>query len=710
MKKKAWLLKRVFMISLVSYFFMLPITNVTGGWDCNYIYIDKTDEAGNTLTYTISLQETPNPLTTGTLTIGFDPSQLTFDHSDTIGCLPFDSVDIIPNPGELFVIGYTLGEPVPSGSSGCFCIITFTINQGVPDPEHPFIAGISDDFCPDNGCWCSTPMKCHVEITPTYISILSEETIDFSVKNVYCDDTYEPSNKCSVEGNCNSKVEPDTCTYTGGIVEGFCQDTVKVTDATNGSTAYARVDISPSVIVLPNPLLPCKTIIGSGASATFEATNKFCNSTPIYTWSVETSIGSTISPGSTIDAKGNYQAGREFSSCDDVRDTIKVEARCPENSIIRHGETTKVTIPACTVTINPSNPTVASYQTVQFEPTLECCKTSNEPLYTWSIDSAIGSTVYNSGLYKAGHNNNNKKATDTIKVTTTAFCTITHNVKVTVNPPQCKTSAECNDGIYCNGIEMCIREKCYPGHDRCLYDGQYCNGKESCDENNDKCLSSGDPCPPDLSCNEASDACGCLTNEDCDNDVFCDGAETCVEGVCQAGTNPCPVNEDFCDGVESCNEESDTCTSTGDPCTDPALPVCDEQQDKCVPQTPAEIEIKLTPNSVPRSHLLLLPLIMFIEPEENVESHFDRTTTVSFKEIGTEVISNAIWPPISLVLSPKFIFVLSLINPAGFDATGDSEVTVEVESTVDQLDGGSPYQEVGTTSLSLTMLPFILGE
>ncbi|MEK6675009.1 MAG: proprotein convertase P-domain-containing protein [Planctomycetota bacterium] len=54
---------------------------------------------------------------------------------------------------------------------------------------------------------------------------------------------------------------------------------------------------------------------------------------------------------------------------------------------------------------------------------------------------------------------------------------------------------------------------------------------------------------------------GCTTNPQCDDGLFCNGAETCVSGSCQAGTAP---NCD--DGVacttDACNESTDSCTHT----------------------------------------------------------------------------------------------------------------------------------------------------
>ncbi len=66
--------------------------------------------------------------------------------------------------------------------------------------------------------------------------------------------------------------------------------------------------------------------------------------------------------------------------------------------------------------------------------------------------------------------------------------------------------------------------------------------------------------------NDAGDATtdvaapGCSSNADCDDGLFCNGAETCVDGVCTVGTAP-----DCADAVECtldlCDEETDTCVN-----------------------------------------------------------------------------------------------------------------------------------------------------
>ncbi len=51
---------------------------------------------------------------------------------------------------------------------------------------------------------------------------------------------------------------------------------------------------------------------------------------------------------------------------------------------------------------------------------------------------------------------------------------------------------------------------------------------------------------------------GCTNNNDCDDGLYCNGAETCNVDTCQAGSNPCQAGE-------VCNEGNDTCE----------IPVCD---------------------------------------------------------------------------------------------------------------------------------------
>jgi formylglycine-generating enzyme required for sulfatase activity len=55
--------------------------------------------------------------------------------------------------------------------------------------------------------------------------------------------------------------------------------------------------------------------------------------------------------------------------------------------------------------------------------------------------------------------------------------------------------------------------------------------------------------------------CACVTNGDCSDGLFCNGAESCSGGVCQAGT-PVACGDPFSCTTDSCNEATDSCTNT----------------------------------------------------------------------------------------------------------------------------------------------------
>ncbi len=103
-------------------------------------------------------------------------------------------------------------------------------------------------------------------------------------------------------------------------------------------------------------------------------------------------------------------------------------------------------------------------------------------------------------------------------------------------------------------------------------DGEYCNGAETCDDGvTDLCLAGTPPvcddgvgCTDD-SCDEVNDECvNAVNNGNCDDGDFCTGVETCDPDLdCQAGDDPCPDDGLFCTGVESCNEDTDQCETTG---------------------------------------------------------------------------------------------------------------------------------------------------
>jgi hypothetical protein len=116
-------------------------------------------------------------------------------------------------------------------------------------------------------------------------------------------------------------------------------------------------------------------------------------------------------------------------------------------------------------------------------------------------------------------------------------------------------------------------------------DGLFCNGAETC--NAGTCQTGTAPncndgvsCTDD-SCNEATDSCDNVTNDDiCNNGLFCDGVETCNAVLgCQVGSAPVCNDGDVCTD-DSCTEESG-CVNDPDPTNDPICLPFDCSQLEC---------------------------------------------------------------------------------------------------------------------------------
>jgi hypothetical protein len=194
--------------------------------------------------------------------------------------------------------------------------------------------------------------------------------------------------------------------------------------------------------------------------------------------------------------------------------------------------------------------------------------------------------------------------------------------------PECASDADCDDALFCNGVESC-------DGGICISSGDSCSANQTCDEENDVCIAppctgngdcdDGDVCTDDTcdgvtgecvftnntaacddedNCTEndacADDVCAgipidcaegetcvngicvqpCVASAGCDNGLFCNGVETCDEGACTPGAAPCGDDGAFCNGAESCNEDTDQCEHSGDPCAPSGL-ACDEDADEC---------------------------------------------------------------------------------------------------------------------------------
>lgn len=113
--------------------------------------------------------------------------------------------------------------------------------------------------------------------------------------------------------------------------------------------------------------------------------------------------------------------------------------------------------------------------------------------------------------------------------------------------------AWCDDGILCNGINICSGGICkLDAKDPCPDNGNYCDGSEYCDAKIDECKSTGNPCTSDKWCAKSSKSCEnweCITDDDCNDDV------KCTLDQCDKGNNVCkhiPRNQ-MCDDGNACN-------------------------------------------------------------------------------------------------------------------------------------------------------------
>ncbi len=114
------------------------------------------------------------------------------------------------------------------------------------------------------------------------------------------------------------------------------------------------------------------------------------------------------------------------------------------------------------------------------------------------------------------------------------------------------TDDVCTNPDTCDGNGVCL-----PNHaddDTPCADDRFCNGEETCEDG--VCVSPGSPCESGFACNE-TDHCHCDDDGDCDDGLFCNGAETCVDGSCQTPPPPCG------DRLE-CDELDDACYCTSD--------------------------------------------------------------------------------------------------------------------------------------------------
>ncbi|NOX59855.1 MAG: hypothetical protein GXP29_13500 [Planctomycetes bacterium] len=167
-------------------------------------------------------------------------------------------------------------------------------------------------------------------------------------------------------------------------------------------------------------------------------------------------------------------------------------------------------------------------------------------------------------------------------------CTVDFCNEITTSCDNLPNDASCNDGAFCNGVETCNAvSDCQPGTPVNCDDGVTCT-LDACNEGTNSC----DNTPNQASCDDGAFCNGvevCNAVSDCQpgTPVNCDDGVTCTNDSCNEGTNSCdnaPVDSNcdnnlFCDGTETCDPLLD-CVTGSPPCMGATW--CNETNDSCV--------------------------------------------------------------------------------------------------------------------------------
>lgn len=174
--------------------------------------------------------------------------------------------------------------------------------------------------------------------------------------------------------------------------------------------------------------------------------------------------------------------------------------------------------------------------------------------------------------------------------------------------PECILDGDCDDGDFCT-VNSCSEGVCVQDPRDCD-DLQYCTGVESCDSDAGQCVSADvpvvddgldctldecndeldavthlgdstlcddlDPCTDDM-CSEATGCESTFNEAGCDDGDPCTIDDTCGAGTCAGSALVCD-DQLFCNGVESCDTETGECVPGEAPVPDDGL---DCTEDSC---------------------------------------------------------------------------------------------------------------------------------
>ncbi|MCP4249428.1 MAG: hypothetical protein GY778_20490 [bacterium] len=119
-------------------------------------------------------------------------------------------------------------------------------------------------------------------------------------------------------------------------------------------------------------------------------------------------------------------------------------------------------------------------------------------------------------------------------VQVTVAAPLSHPDPPAPQPPGCAADAECDDGLFCNGVEVCLAGTCEAGTDPC----------------------------PGQTCDETGDACAdCSVDAECDDGDPCTENDRCSGGICIATPVDCSHLDNACN-VGTCNPNTGTCIAT----------------------------------------------------------------------------------------------------------------------------------------------------
>ena len=133
---------------------------------------------------------------------------------------------------------------------------------------------------------------------------------------------------------------------------------------------------------------------------------------------------------------------------------------------------------------------------------------------------------------------------------------------IDATPLECTTNADCDDGLFCNGAEVCSVGRCYINPIRPCDDGVACTD-DTCDDEVQRCATTANDanCPENHVC-DLKIGCfrivPCEQDSDCDDGLACDGVETCVEGRCAPG-RPVECDDAVECTVDVCIDETGDC-------------------------------------------------------------------------------------------------------------------------------------------------------